>query len=189
MANSDKDVLITTSRGLTTRPNIKFVGSNNTPLYAYTADDGTVSFEATAGQLFSIADGLTGTVFSVNDISGLPSLEVLDTGMTRITGSLSRGTVRQVNASTYTVNPFDNWINVTFNSTCTITLPPPGQFVGREITIKTANNSITVNSATSNIIARSAAPTTTSTQIVSGTGIWARLVSDGTYWVVMMTNG
>ena len=36
-----------------------------------------------------------------------------------------------------------------------------------------------------------AAPTTTSTTttIVSGTGIWANLVSDGTYWVVMATNG
>jgi hypothetical protein len=189
MANSDKDVLITTSKGLTTRPSIKFVGSNNTPVYAYTADDGTVSFEATAGQLFSIADGLTGTVFSVNDISGLPSLEVLDTGMTKVTGSFSRGNVKQVNASTYTVTPFDNFINVTFNSTCTITLPPPGQFPGRELTIKTANNSITVNSATSNLIAKGAAPTTTSTQIVSGVGVWATLVSDGTYWVVMATNG
>jgi hypothetical protein len=189
MANSDKDILITTAKNTASRPSIRYTGFNNTSVFNYVADDGTVTYEATAGQLFSIGDGLTGTIFSVNDISGLPNLEVLDTGMTKITGSFGRGTVRQVNASTYTVTPYDTFINVTFNSTCTITLPAPGQFLGRELTIKTANNSITVNSATSNIIARSAAPTTTSTQIVSGTGIWATLVSDGTYWVVMGTNG
>lgn len=188
MANSDKDILITTSKGTANRPSIKYTGFNNTSVFTYVADDGTVTYEATAGQLFSIGDGLTGTIFSVNDISGLPNLEVLDSGMTKVTGSFGRGTVKQVNASTYTVTPYDTFINVTFNSTCTITLPAPGQFPGRELTIKTANNSITVSSSISNVIARSSGPTSTTTTIVSGSGIWATLVSDGTYWVVMATN-
>lgn len=36
------------------------------------------------GQLFSVTDSMTGTIFSVNDISGIPSIEVLDTGLVKI---------------------------------------------------------------------------------------------------------
>lgn len=84
MANSDKNILITPSVGLSTNPTIKFNGANNTPTTLRVLDDGTISFEATAGQLFSISDGLTGSIFSVNDISGIPSIEVLDTGLVKL---------------------------------------------------------------------------------------------------------
>jgi hypothetical protein len=47
-------------------------------------DSGTLSFEGTVGQLFSITNSMTGTIFSVNDISGIPSIEVLDTGVVKI---------------------------------------------------------------------------------------------------------
>jgi len=47
--------------------------------------DSTLSFEATAGQLFSIGDGLaSGTIFSVNDISGMSSIEVDASGLIKI---------------------------------------------------------------------------------------------------------
>jgi hypothetical protein len=84
MANSDKNILITPSVGLSTNPTIKFNGANNTPTTLRVLDDGTVSFEGTAGQLFSISDGLSGSIFSVNDVSGIPSIEVLDTGLVKI---------------------------------------------------------------------------------------------------------
>jgi len=85
MANSDKNILITPNTGSATlNPTIRFTGANNTPVTLRTLDNGTVSFEGTAGQLFSISDGLSGTIFSVNDISGIPSIEVLDTGLVKI---------------------------------------------------------------------------------------------------------
>lgn len=85
MANSDKNILITPNTGSTTlNPTIVFTGANNTPLTLRTFDTGTLSFEGTAGQLFSISDGLTGSIFSVNDISGIPSVEVLDTGLIKL---------------------------------------------------------------------------------------------------------
>jgi hypothetical protein len=85
MANSDKNVLITPNTGSSgSFPTIQFTGAGNIPTYLRVLDDGTVSFESTAGQLFSISDGFTGTIFSVNDISGIPSIEVLDTGTVRI---------------------------------------------------------------------------------------------------------
>jgi hypothetical protein len=43
----------------------------------------TISFSGDSGQLFSITDSLTGTIFSVNDISGIPSIEVDDDGTIR----------------------------------------------------------------------------------------------------------
>jgi hypothetical protein len=47
-------------------------------------DGGTLSFSGTSGQLFSITDSLTGIIFSVNDISGVPSIEVVDDGTIRL---------------------------------------------------------------------------------------------------------
>jgi hypothetical protein len=46
-------------------------------------DSDTLSWEGDSGQLFSITDSLTGTIFSVNDISGIPSIEVDDDGTIR----------------------------------------------------------------------------------------------------------
>ena len=42
-----------------------------------TLNNGTLSFEASAGQLFSISNNLTsGSIFSVNDVSGIPIIDV-----------------------------------------------------------------------------------------------------------------
>ena len=53
--------------------------------------DGTgtvVDVQGTQGQLFSITDSLTGDLFSVSDISGIPILNVNSTGIVTIDGSL-----------------------------------------------------------------------------------------------------
>jgi hypothetical protein len=58
-------------------------------------DTDTLSFSGNSGQLFSITDALTGTIFSVNDISGVPSIEVDDDGTVRFaesTGNVLIGT-------------------------------------------------------------------------------------------------
>lgn len=44
----------------------------------------TLSFSGDAGQLFSITDDLSGTIYSVNDISGIPSIEVDADGTIRL---------------------------------------------------------------------------------------------------------
>lgn len=46
----------------------------------------TLPFEVvgTNGQLFSVTDSMSGTIYSVNDISGIPSIEVLDTGLVKL---------------------------------------------------------------------------------------------------------
>lgn len=84
MANSDKNILITTSKNLVTQPRVDFVGADNTPVSISVLDDGSLVFSGTGGQLFAISNSLSGTIFSVNDITGIPSLEVDDTGDVRI---------------------------------------------------------------------------------------------------------
>lgn len=80
MANSDKNIVITPNVGSSTaQPNIVYTGQNNAPITLRVADDGTLSWEASTGRLMSATTGLTGTLFSINDASGLPILEVTST--------------------------------------------------------------------------------------------------------------
>ena len=80
MANSSKNIVITPNVGQTPDPEIAFSGADASTgpfiikLIVYA--DGTLGFVGSSGQLFSIVDDLTGTIFSVNDISGIPSIEV-----------------------------------------------------------------------------------------------------------------
>ena len=89
MAITDKNIIITPRVGvgspLNADPRIRFSASDagspdpgalNITLFARPINSGTLSFEGTSGQLFSITNDLTGTIFSVNDISGVPSIEV-----------------------------------------------------------------------------------------------------------------
>lgn len=91
MANSDKNIVITPNTGSSSSdPQIVFSGASsslgpqNITLRAYPTNGGTLSFEASNGQLFSIVNTMTGSIFSVNDISGIPSIEVLDTGLVKL---------------------------------------------------------------------------------------------------------
>lgn len=89
MADSDKDILITPNTGNASDPTIVFssgaTGGDDITLSV--TDDGTtttLSFDGSAGQLFSVSNSLTGTIFSVNDVSGIPSIEVDDDGEVRL---------------------------------------------------------------------------------------------------------
>jgi len=77
MANSDKNIRITTSKNKTTFPNIVFTGSSagTSVLTLEVRDDNTVAFTGTDGDVFSLDYNLsTGTIWSVNDKSGTPFL-------------------------------------------------------------------------------------------------------------------
>lgn len=89
MATSYKNIVITPNTGSNNEPKIVFSGANTTAntdiaIYTYPASNGTLSIEGSAGQLFSVTNSLSGTIFSVNDVSGIPSIEVLDTGAVKL---------------------------------------------------------------------------------------------------------
>lgn len=77
MANSDKNIRITTSKNKATFPNIVFTGSaaGSSVITLEVLDDNTMSFTSNEGQVFSLDSNLTvGTIWSVNDVSGVPLL-------------------------------------------------------------------------------------------------------------------
>jgi hypothetical protein len=90
MALSDKNIVITPNISASADPKIVFSGADantaaqNITLTAYPTANGTLSFDGSAGQLFSITNSLSGSIFSVNDVSGIPSIEVLDTGTIKL---------------------------------------------------------------------------------------------------------
>ena len=106
MADSDKNIVITPNISSSSdNPKIVFSGADastaaqDITLYTYPTSSGTLSFEGSAGQLFSITNDLTGTIFSVNDVSGIPSIEVDADGSIRLAefgGTINLGGVTTV---------------------------------------------------------------------------------------------
>lgn len=84
MANADKNIRIRPETNTGNTPTVEYVGFDNNPITLNVLDDNTLSWESVAGQLFSITPSLTGTIFSVNDVSGVPSIEVEDSGLVKI---------------------------------------------------------------------------------------------------------
>lgn len=86
MAQTDKNIVITPNIGQTADPKVVYSGANASvgaqtiTLNVYPDSNGTLSWEGSAGQLLSVTNSLTGTLFAVNDVSGIPSITVQDTG-------------------------------------------------------------------------------------------------------------
>jgi hypothetical protein len=105
MALSDKNILITPSIGAAADPKIVFSGADatttpqNVTMQVYPASNGTLSIDGAVGQMFSVTSSMTGTIFSVNDISGIPSIEVLDTGLVKIAQYNGNVTIGSTNAT------------------------------------------------------------------------------------------
>lgn len=79
MANSDKNIRITGNRNTATGtfPTIVFTGASagSSVVRLEVLDDNTLSFTSNEGQVFSLDSNLsTGTIWSVNDVSGYPLL-------------------------------------------------------------------------------------------------------------------
>jgi len=125
MALSQRDIVITPNRGASSEPTIKFTGADATSSATITlrvinsGTVGTLSYEGTNGQLFSITDSMNGTIFSANDISGIPSIEVLDTGVVKLAqydGSVTVNTATSISNAKLTVQG-GSYINGTLTAT------------------------------------------------------------------------
>jgi len=89
MADSDKNIVITPQTSQTADPTIQFKSgaTSGDPITLTVTDDGTtssLSFGGSAGQLFSISNDLTGTIFGVADGSGIPIIEADADGTIRL---------------------------------------------------------------------------------------------------------
>jgi hypothetical protein len=84
----------------------------------------------------------------------------------------------------FAVAATDSWIiNNKSGSTCTVTLPSPASYSGRELTFHNYQAQALV-SASSNVVPRGGGAAGTSI-LLDVVGNWATLVSDGTNWIIM----
>ena len=122
MANTYKNIVITPNSGSSTDdPKIVFSGANTSTntditLRVYPTTNGTLSFEGSAGQLFSITNDLTGSIFSVNDVSGIPSIDVNANGnitLAQYSGNVAIG--REPTTYKLDVNGTINAANILIN--------------------------------------------------------------------------
>ena len=90
MALTDRNIVITPQGPLgsgASEPAIRFTGGNaatSASTYIRVLDDGTVAFEGSAGQYWNVQNNLSGTIYSINDKSGIPSLTIADSGAVNI---------------------------------------------------------------------------------------------------------
>ena len=106
------------------------------------------------------------------------------TSKLHISGSFSRGAPVTKTAN-FTLADTENWIICNGTATITATLPAASTQVGREISLKNIA-AFTVVSASSNIVPLAGGAA--GTAILPATaGAWAKLVSDGTSWVIMQS--
>lgn len=86
----------------------------------------------------------------------------------------------------FTVATNENWFIVNVAATCTVTLPDPASFVGRQLSFVTWQAQL-LNSASSNVMPITGG--SAGSAILSAVaGKWATLVSDGSNWVIMQSN-
>jgi hypothetical protein len=103
-----------------------------------------------------------------------------------VNGSVAFNAPVSVTAATYSVTATDNWIIANRAGTVTLTLPTASSYTGRILTVKNVQAQ-TVVSASSNVVPIGS--TTAGTAILAATaGKFAKLVSDGTNWIIMEAN-
>jgi hypothetical protein len=146
MANTYKNIVITPNRSSNTAdPKVVYSGGNTTAntditLNVYPDSNGTLSWEGSAGQLFSITNDLSNNLFGVNDVSGIPSLEVYANGLVSIAPISGNVGIRNTSPShTLSINGdlFVNTVIQSGNSTANL--------VANSTIIKLANATSTAN--------------------------------------------
>lgn len=90
MANSDKNIVITPATGTTAKPSIRLTGGNTSAsVDLIVEDDASLIFKnvQTGNHILNIKSGATtaSSIWSVNDISGVPSIELTTAGRVKIT--------------------------------------------------------------------------------------------------------
>lgn len=136
----------------------------------------TVSFSAGTKTISLVAPAANAPVEDNNgDVSVTRDLSV--GGHVRTTAP------RTITAATGTVGETDTDLIVNFAGTCTLTLPAAASYTGRSISVKTITAN-TVVSASSNVVPRAGGAAATAV-LAAAAGNWARLVSDGSNWIVM----
>lgn len=147
---------------------VPLIGKRQWTVYNGTGQ--SLRFIGATGTGVTVASGRRAVIYSdgTNVVRATP--DTLGTAPLTITGN-------------YTVVETDKYIICNGSASITLTLPTASSYAGREITVKT-RAAYTVISASSNV--KPIDTDTAGTAILAATaGKWAKLVSDGSNWVIM----
>jgi len=102
-ASATSDLAFVTENANTKAEKMRIFSNGNVSI-GTTSTTNKFEVAGAAGQLFSVSDSFTGTIFSANDVSGIPSIEVLDTGLVKFAQyggqvAINTGTVASSTAS------------------------------------------------------------------------------------------
>ena len=133
---------------------------------------GDILYANTTTSLAKLNSGTVGQVLTANGPNTAPSW------------GLSTTSAPVTKTADFTLAVTESWvINNKSGSTCTVTLPTPSAYTGRQVTFKNMQAQFLV-SASSNVVPIDS--TSAGTLILLDVvGNWATIVSDGTNWVIM----
>ena len=135
---------------------------------------GDLLYANTTTTLAKLPIGLTGQVLTV--AAGAPAWA---------TTTISAPVTKTTN---FTLADNESWvINNKSGSTCTVTLPTPSAYTGRQVTFKNMQAQLLV-SASSNVVPIDSTSAGTAI-LLNVVGNWATMLSDGTNWVIMQAAG
>jgi hypothetical protein len=133
---------------------------------------GDILYANTTTSLAKLNSGTVGQVLTANGPNTAPSW------------GLSTTSAPVTKTADFTLAVTESWvINNKSGSTCTVTLPTPSAYTGRQVTFKNMQAQFLV-SASSNVVPIDS--TSAGTLILLDVvGNWATIVSDGTNWIIM----
>jgi hypothetical protein len=133
---------------------------------------GDLLYANTTTTLAKLHPGIAGQVLKTNGPSAAPEWTTFT------------GTAPVTKTANFTLADTDSWvINNKSGSTCTVTLPTPSGYTGRQVTFKNMQAQLLV-SASSNVVPLDGTSAGTAI-LLDVVGNWATIVSDGTNWVIM----
>jgi hypothetical protein len=133
---------------------------------------GDLLYANTTTTLAKLHPGTAGQVLTTNGPNVAPSW-----GISTISAPVTK-------TANFTLADTDSWvINNKSGSTCTVTLPAPSAYIGRQVVFKNMQAQLLV-SASSNVVSIDSTSAGTGI-LLDVVGNWATMVSDGSNWVIM----
>ena len=133
---------------------------------------GDLLYANTTTTLAKLKSGSAGQVLTANGPNTAPSWGVSTTS------------APVTKTADFTLAVTESWvINNKSGSTCTVTLPAPSVYTGRQVTFKNMQPQFLV-SASSNVVPLDSTSAGTAI-LLDVVGNWATMLSDGTNWVIM----
>ena len=132
-----------------TASKIEFSGSAHSSIRLEVQDSGSVVFQGSSGSLFGITDSMSGSLFSVNDISGLQIMEVFSDDKITLGRYQSPIIINQSGSISGSLTSTASFGQVTVNGTALGASPITA------LNNATANELVTVGSTTTELDAES----------------------------------